>query len=284
MTDLVTVQRAGLWRERQTQTLSSALAFTAIGVAATVAQAWLECLSNPTLTGFPPMHSVDSGCVRWAGQLPAPQPMAIDYSGTSCSIVRGLGFTSDFVIVDIYDSRSGWSDGTPGRWTNRIDDVVGTWPQTLFGDPEDWVARRISSELAQSEGAMCNISMSGTAHGWPWRSLCRGMEIQTCDALSFHSTNGIKHIKYMGTLRIATAPVLRWTQAPVDLPIRILLWGFAANAVLFTLLTAGVCLTAWRGCVSTARSIRRRHGRCENCGFLLRGMSRRCPECGESIG
>lgn len=285
VTDLVAGQRVVLRRWRPVQTVCCILAFTVIGVGATIAQGWLECLSNPTLTGFPPTDDVDSGYVRWVGKLPAPQPMPIDYNGTSCSIVRGLGTTIDFIIADIYDSRFGWSDVTPGRWADRIDDVVGSWPRRLFGDPEDWVERRISIERATAESARCSVSMSGTAHGWPCRSLCRGMEIQTCEALSFPPTSAIRKIKYLGILRTAVqAPVSGWTQRTqrqVELPIRVLPWGFAANAGLFTLLTTVLCLGAGRGCVATARAIRRRRGRCENCGFIRRSAGERCSECGK---
>jgi len=69
---------------------------------------------------------------------------------------------------------------------------------------------------------------------------------------------------------------------PVALPLRIILGGFLFNT-LFFVGWAAVPIALWMGAGWLKRSRRRRHGRCENCGYDLKLIqSEKCPECGTS--
>lgn len=107
-------------------------------------------------------------------------------------------------------------------------------------------------------------------HGWPELALWCVHERPQVANRQFNSRGALD-------AGLPDAPSQGWMSAPRALPLRPIWPGFAINTILYATILWMLTL----GPFTARRFIRRKRGRCINCGYDLRGAEHEvCPECG----
>jgi hypothetical protein len=119
------------------------------------------------------------------------------------------------------------------------------------------------------------------AAGWPMRSMSFEIDF-------FHPEPGFWDYTTRNGIDLPWRTKTNWAWQPWQpraFPLRIIPAGFLINTMVYSVVAAGLWVTlvrARRGETTIRRALRRRHARCEGCGYPRVGLApdSRCPECG----
>jgi hypothetical protein len=176
-----------------------------------------------------------------------------------------------------FDTHSVTIAGAAGRWTTLVQwNVHIEWHRRDLYKQNDRVAipswsrvreRPVADEWANKGG---DVTKRGeVAFGVPWRS----MAVEYVDRKT--AAGSARTLVWGLNVRGGAGPT------PTVLPTRILWAGFGGNALLAALVLGGVTT----GTQALLRRRRHAKGRCQDCGYDLRGaVGVMCPECGGKIG
>ncbi len=161
-------------------------------------------------------------------------------------------------------------------WTNAAGELPSLDPWDSMS-ARTWTShRRVSASMLEQwrQGLAYHVSLVEVRIGWPGRSF-----------VGRHSVNPVQMpTTYEGAIRLPDSLIqLTRGKSRFDLPIKPIWSGFAINTIFYGAILWLLSL----GPSATRRLIRRKRGRCINCGYDLRGASWGasggggvCPECG----
>jgi hypothetical protein len=171
-------------------------------------------------------------------------------------LVESIRFTG--LVRWTVDRQAARADGTTWRNLSELD------PIALPG----WVP-------APDPGAAHGMGADG--FGWPWPC----MKMESVRLLSWTAPQGNRPESWGSRSQLRGDFHVRTSRTPprwIYFPARPIWTGMAANTALFALVPAAAFLAG-----GARRWARRRRGRCAWCGYDLRGVSGRCPECGRVL-
>ncbi len=157
------------------------------------------------------------------------------------------------------------------EWLRRQREAAqGLPPSTMPDDPV--VAIPYWSRAASRPAEISrDVNYLDDARGWPFRAM-----------MSFH--DGTWSAGSAGSIHTPIGADWRWDfgephglgGVPRGFPLRPIWWGFLADTVIFASIAFALL-----GIFPAMRALRRRKGRCPQCGYDLRGaLDAGCPECG----
>lgn len=161
---------------------------------------------------------------------------------------------------------------------DRLDDSLSPILETQRPSdmPEFWFG---FSHPPLQDPMVIGNSWEADARGWPLLSLwsCMGGGLATGDMSSWPDAYPeISQTSLPPSGKIDTA-LQNSVGETVTLPLYPIWPGFAINTVFY----AAICWLLWMTPFTARRMIRRRRGRCPNCGYdLAHAEHEQCPECG----
>jgi len=179
-------------------------------------------------------------------------------------VFRSKDVESNFVCSIWYDARTG------GTWD-------GHWPE---GDPRPhlpaWAPELDPAHHAMSTGRM-HVAIV-VESGWPLSAVRASASFDV--ALPASSPAREIDVEVRGGVLqspVVNDPFAPWLFHFELIPLRPLAPGLVGNAAMYAIAVAAIV----RLCNVVRRAIRRRHGRCAACGYVLASShASRCPECG----